>query len=118
MEHTESRDGTAGTDDTRPTPEPSPEPAPETASASASEPESSPEKKRRRPWVRRVRRTALVLALVLIVPLLAVETALRVNYMGDPAEGTYTRGRDAMWLGHAWVDGRKRTPTSPPSPGA
>ncbi|MGA5413087.1 glycoside hydrolase family 18 protein [Streptomyces pseudogriseolus] len=108
MEHTESRDGTAGTDDTRPTPEPSPEPAPETASASASEPESSPEKKRRRPWVRRVRRTALVLALVLIVPLLAVETALRVNYMGDPAEGTYTRGRDAMWLGHAWVDGRKK----------
>ncbi|WP_225653663.1 glycoside hydrolase family 18 protein [Streptomyces pseudogriseolus] len=108
MEHTESRDGTAGTDGTRPTPEPSPEPAPEAASASASDSESSPEKKRRRPWVRRVRRTALVLALVLIVPLLAVETALRVNYMGDPAEGTYTRGRDAMWLGHAWVDGRKK----------
>ncbi|MEU4012721.1 glycoside hydrolase family 18 protein [Streptomyces pseudogriseolus] len=114
MEHTESRDGTAGTDGTRPTPEPSPEPAPEPAPApapapaSASDSESSPEKKRRRPWVRRVRRTALVLALVLIVPLLAVETALRVNYMGDPAEGTYTRGRDAMWLGHAWVDGRKK----------
>lgn len=106
MEHTESRDGTAGTDDSRPTPEPSPEPtpAPETASA----PDPSPEKRGPRPWVRRVRRTALVLALVLIVPLLAVETALRVNYMGDPAEGTYTRGRDAMWLGHAWVDGRKK----------
>ncbi|MGA5117317.1 glycoside hydrolase family 18 protein [Streptomyces pseudogriseolus] len=108
MEHTESRDGTAGTDGTRPTPEPSPEPAPAPEAASASDSESSPEKKRRRPWVRRVRRTALVLALVLIVPLLAVETALRVNYMGDPAEGTYTRGRDAMWLGHAWVDGRKK----------
>lgn len=63
---------------------------------------------RRRPWARRVRRTALVLALLLIVPILAVETALRVNYMGDPADGTYTRDRDAMWLGHAWVDGRKK----------
>ncbi len=64
--------------------------------------------KRRRPWVRRVRRTALVLVLLLIVPVLAVETALRINYTGDPAEGTYTRDRDAMWLGHAWVDGRKK----------
>ncbi|WP_443333993.1 hypothetical protein [Streptomyces sp. MNU103] len=58
--------------------------------------------------MRRVRRTVLVLALVLIVPLAAVETALRVNYMGDPADGTHTRNRDAMWLGHAWVDGRKK----------
>ncbi|MGC0375115.1 hypothetical protein [Streptomyces sp. SAI-229] len=64
--------------------------------------------KRRRPWVRRVRRGALVVVLLLVVPLLAVETALRVNYMGDPADGTYTRDRDAMWLGHAWVDGRKK----------
>ncbi|MFI8087274.1 hypothetical protein ACIF9R_03020 [Streptomyces sp. NPDC086080] len=64
--------------------------------------------KRRGPWGRRVRRTALALVLLLIVPLLAVETALRVNYMGDPADGTYTRDRDAMWLGHAWVDGRKK----------
>lgn len=80
----------------QPTPGPQPQPAPESA------------KKRRRPWVRRVRRAVLVLALVLIVPLVAVETALRVNYMGDPADGTYTRDRDAMWLGHAWVDGRKK----------
>ncbi|MET8599277.1 MULTISPECIES: glycosyl hydrolase family 18 protein [Streptomyces] len=80
----------------RPDPAPQPQPAPESA------------KKRRRPWVRRVRRTVLVLALVLIVPLAAVETALRVNYMGDPADGTHTRNRDAMWLGHAWVDGRKK----------
>ncbi|PNV32914.1 hypothetical protein C1708_11755 [Streptomyces sp. DH-12] len=95
MEHTESRDGTPGESDT--------ESVPETA------PESEPEgKRRRRPWARRAGRTALVLALVLIVPLLAIETALRVNYMGDPADGTYTRNRDAMWLGHAWVDGRKK----------
>lgn len=80
----------------RPDPAPQPQPAPESA------------KKRRRRWVRRVRRTVLVLALVLIVPLVAVEAALRVNYMGDPADGTHTRNRDAMWLGHAWVDGRKK----------
>ncbi|GGQ76813.1 glycosyl hydrolase family 18 protein [Streptomyces althioticus] len=86
--------------DPEPRPDPAPQPQPQPAPESA--------KKRRRPWVRRVRRTVLVLALVLIVPLAAVETALRVNYMGDPADGTHTRNRDAMWLGHAWVDGRKK----------
>ncbi|CAL9309384.1 hypothetical protein SUDANB148_04500 [Streptomyces sp. SudanB148_2056] len=97
-----------------PTPTPASASAPEPESVSEPEhvPESAPApesaKKRRRPWVRRVRRAVLVLALVLIVPLVAVETALRVNYMGDPADGTYTRDRDAMWLGHAWVDGRKK----------
>ncbi|MER6846504.1 hypothetical protein AB0A81_02980 [Streptomyces flaveolus] len=67
-------------------------------------PEGPPAGKRR---LRRIRRTALVVLLVLLVPLLTAETALRVNYMGDPADGTYTRNRDAIWLGHAWVDGRK-----------
>ncbi|MFD8266111.1 hypothetical protein [Streptomyces althioticus] len=133
MDHTESRDGTdEPTDDTRTTPAPGPAPSPASEPASASgpvpasgrtldpeprpdpapqpQPQPAPEsaKKRRRPWVRRVRRTVLVLALVLILPLAAVETALRVNYMGDPADGTHTRNRDAMWLGHAWVDGRKK----------
>lgn len=61
----------------------------------------------RRRWPRRLRRTALALVLVLLVPLLAAETALRLNYTGDPAKGTYTRNRDAIWLGHAWIDGRK-----------
>ncbi|MFG2788670.1 hypothetical protein [Streptomyces sp. NPDC048419] len=56
---------------------------------------------------RRLRRTALALALVLLVPVLAAELALRLNYNGDPAAGTHTRNRDAIWLGHAWVDGRK-----------
>ncbi|MFL9656420.1 glycoside hydrolase family 18 protein [Streptomyces sp. PB17] len=55
----------------------------------------------------RIRRAALAVLLVLLVPLLTAETALRINYMGDPADGTYTRNRDAIWLGHAWVDGRK-----------
>ncbi|MET8568454.1 glycosyl hydrolase family 18 protein [Streptomyces sp. NPDC004783] len=56
---------------------------------------------------RRLRRVALVLLLVLLVPVLAAETALRINYTGDLADGTRTRDRDAMWLGHAWVDGRR-----------
>lgn len=61
--------------------------------------------RRRLRWARRA---ALGLVLLLLVPLLAAETALRVNYAGDPADGTYTRGQDAIWLGHAWVDGRKK----------
>ncbi|MFE2458424.1 glycosyl hydrolase family 18 protein [Streptomyces sp. NPDC059402] len=64
-----------------------------------------PKKKKR---LRRIRRTALTVLLVLLLPLLTAETALRVTYMGDPADGTHTRNRDAMWLGHAWVDGRKK----------
>ncbi|WP_225838943.1 glycosyl hydrolase family 18 protein [Streptomyces sp. NK08204] len=56
---------------------------------------------------RRARRALLVTALLLLLPLLAAETALRVNYTGTPAPGTRTRHRDALWLGHAWVDGRK-----------
>ncbi|MER5217564.1 hypothetical protein ABT063_45375 [Streptomyces sp. NPDC002838] len=62
----------------------------------------------RRPWLRWARRTALTLVLVILLPLLAAEIALRVNYTGDPADGTYTRNKDAIWLGHAWVDGRKK----------
>ncbi|WP_369233496.1 hypothetical protein AB5J56_16530 [Streptomyces sp. R21] len=62
----------------------------------------------RNPRLRWPKRIALVLALVLIVPLLAAGIALRVNYAGDPGPGTHTRNRDAFWLGHAWVDGRKR----------
>ncbi|MET7653524.1 hypothetical protein [Streptomyces sp. NPDC005486] len=56
---------------------------------------------------RLLRRSVLALVLLLLLPVLAAETALRVNYLGDPADGTYTRDRDAIWLGHAWVDGRK-----------
>ncbi|MET7698495.1 hypothetical protein [Streptomyces sp. NPDC005485] len=62
----------------------------------------------RDPRLRWPRRIALVLVLILVVPLLAAGIALRVNYAGDPAPGTHTRNRDALWLGHAWVDGRKR----------
>ena len=56
---------------------------------------------------RRLRRLALGLVLAVLLPVLAAESALRLNYTGDPEKGTYTRDRDAVWLGHAWVDGRK-----------
>lgn len=59
---------------------------------------------RRRRWIRR---GVLALALVVLLPLLTVAVALRLNYAGDPADGTRTRHKDAIWLGHAWVDGRK-----------
>lgn len=60
---------------------------------------------RRMSWPRRI---ALALAVLLVVPVVAGAVALRVNYAGDIAEGTTTRGKDAVWLGHAWVDGRKK----------
>lgn len=61
----------------------------------------------RHPRLRTSKRVALGLVLLLLVPVLAAGVALRVNYAGDPADGTRTRNRDALWLGHAWVDGRK-----------
>ncbi|MCX5131107.1 glycosyl hydrolase family 18 protein [Streptomyces sp. NBC_01281] len=61
----------------------------------------------RHPRLRTPRRIALGLVLLLLLPLLAAGIVLRVNYAGDPAAGTQTRNRDALWLGHAWVDGRK-----------
>ncbi|WP_442819111.1 hypothetical protein [Streptomyces sp. NBC_01235] len=67
--------------------------------------EGAPVSARRRG--RRLRRVALVVVLLLLGPVLVAQAALRVNYMGDPADGTYSRGKDAIWLGHAWVDGRK-----------
>ncbi|MFH8928622.1 hypothetical protein ACH4D4_16355 [Streptomyces pristinaespiralis] len=62
----------------------------------------------RSPRLKWPKRIALALALVLIVPPLAGAVALRINYAGDLRDGTRTRGKDAIWLGHAWVDGRKK----------
>ncbi|MCZ4096692.1 hypothetical protein C8250_012225 [Streptomyces sp. So13.3] len=53
-----------------------------------------------------LRRGALVTAVVLLVPVVAVAIALRLEYAGDPGAAGRTRGHDAVWLGHAWVDGR------------
>lgn len=61
-----------------------------------------------RSWWRRGRWVALTLVLLLVVPPVGAYAALRVNYAGDLADGTKSRGKDAVWLGHAWVDGRKK----------
>lgn len=58
-------------------------------------------------WETWPRRIALGLVLVIVIPVVTAGVALRINYSGDPGAGTRTRGRDAVWLGHAWVDGRK-----------
>lgn len=64
-----------------------------------------------RPWRWRPRRRLTVVAIVLVGTLLApfvlAAIALRVAYMGDPDPRARTRGHDAVWLGHAWVDGRR-----------
>lgn len=41
-----------------------------------------------------------------LVPVGAAASALRLEYAGDPEPAGRTRGHDAVWLGHAWVDGR------------
>ncbi|MGK3103406.1 glycosyl hydrolase family 18 protein [Streptomyces sp. WAC05858] len=43
----------------------------------------------------------------LVLAVVAAGISLRLLYAGDPGPGTQTRGRDAVWIGHAWVDGRK-----------
>ncbi|MFF7730288.1 hypothetical protein [Streptomyces sp. NPDC008001] len=65
--------------------------------------------KTRRGGVRRRVLTRLALALVLLValPLVTAGSVLRASYAGSPAADAVTRGRDAVWLGHAWLDGRR-----------
>ncbi|WP_410785739.1 hypothetical protein [Kribbella sp. C-35] len=55
--------------------------------------------------MKRVLKIVVALLLLLIVPLGAYAISLRVQYSGDPT--ARTRNQDALWLGHAWVDGRK-----------
>ncbi|MEU4831162.1 hypothetical protein [Streptosporangium sp. NPDC023615] len=45
-------------------------------------------------------------ALLLALPGVAVAT-LTLQFTGTPARWAKTTGHDALWLGHAWVDGRK-----------
>jgi hypothetical protein len=61
----------------------------------------------RGPRARWPRRIAVVVAALVVVPAVTAGVALRITYMGDLHDGTRTRGRDAIWMGHAWVDGRK-----------
>ena len=53
--------------------------------------------------------TALALVFVLAIPLppFVLAVSLRLHYTGEPTAEARTRGQDAVWLGHAWVDGRK-----------
>ncbi|MFF7437567.1 hypothetical protein [Streptomyces sp. NPDC008122] len=60
----------------------------------------------RRVW-RRGRWFVLGVVLLLVVPPLFGALALRVSYTGDLGDDARTRGKDAFWIGHAWVDGRK-----------
>ncbi|MET9530705.1 hypothetical protein ABZY02_09045 [Streptomyces sp. NPDC006649] len=62
----------------------------------------------RRPLHTWLKRFALGIAVLVLVPVLTAGIALRADYAGDYRDGTRTRGRDALWLGHAWVDGRKK----------
>jgi hypothetical protein len=59
----------------------------------------------------RRRRAALVVALVLLLlvvaPVGTYAIALGLQYTGEPSAEARTRNHDALWLGHAWVDGRK-----------
>ncbi|MBF6338846.1 hypothetical protein IU450_23550 [Nocardia abscessus] len=57
-------------------------------------------------WRRAAVAVGLVLAM-LLVPVGAAAVALRFEFAGEPGADARTRGRDAVWLGHAWVDGRK-----------
>nr|WTB08013.1 hypothetical protein OG546_29580 [Streptomyces antimycoticus] len=58
------------------------------------------------PCLKWPKRVATGTAVLLVVPFLTAGVSLRLQYAGDPAPGTHTRERDAVWLGHAWVDGR------------
>ncbi|WP_037676329.1 glycosyl hydrolase family 18 protein [Streptomyces griseus] len=104
-----AQDASADGGDAPPGP-PAPDDESSTGGAGGNEDRDEGEAEARKPprrgrWLRR---TALALTLALLLPLLASQIALRLNYTGTPANGTHTRDRDAIWLGHAWVDGRKK----------
>lgn len=59
-------------------------------------------------WRRRWLRWVLIgVVAVLVLPMAAAAVALRVADAGDLDPQARTRGRDAVWLGHAWLDGRR-----------
>ena len=62
-------------------------------------------RRRRRTWSRR-RRVVTALALVVVLLLSAYPISLWLAYAGEPSAEARTRNHDALWLGHAWLDGR------------
>ncbi|MFD4434015.1 hypothetical protein [Nocardia sp. NPDC058497] len=57
-------------------------------------------------WVRGAV-VALVLLVVVSSPVVVAVTYLLAQNIGEQSDQARTRGKDAFWLGHAWVDGRK-----------
>ncbi|MCF2531406.1 hypothetical protein [Yinghuangia soli] len=61
--------------------------------------------------IRRILRVAFAVvasfAVAVLIVVIGVLTTLRLQYTGSPGEADRSRGRDALWLGHAWLDGRK-----------
>ncbi|WP_328289686.1 glycoside hydrolase family 18 protein [Nocardia aurantiaca] len=49
----------------------------------------------------------LAIAGILVTPVFAATVFLWLEDAGTPPPDARTRGHDALWLGHAWVDGRK-----------
>nr|WP_234341378.1 hypothetical protein [Streptomyces sp. NRRL S-1813] len=64
-------------------------------------------RQRLRRWRRAGKWAAWAVAVLIVLPVALAGTALRAQYAGAAAPQTTTRGRDALWLGHAWVDGRR-----------
>ncbi|MFF0340216.1 hypothetical protein [Kribbella sp. NPDC004875] len=56
---------------------------------------------------RRLTIAVLVVVLLVVAPVATFAVSLRLQYAGDPPAAAKTRNQDALWLGHAWVDGRK-----------
>ncbi|MBB4922379.1 hypothetical protein [Kitasatospora kifunensis] len=51
--------------------------------------------------------TAILLVGALLLPVAGTGAALRLEAAGTPSPLARSRNHDAVWLGHAWVDGRK-----------
>ncbi|MFB7878913.1 hypothetical protein ACFC06_27025 [Nocardia sp. NPDC056064] len=65
------------------------------------------ERWRRWSWRMRVAVVLGIVVAVVFAPVVGVLGALLAHNIGEQSEQARTRGRDAVWLGHAWVDGRK-----------
>ncbi|GAD83285.1 hypothetical protein FEK33_29185 [Nocardia asteroides NBRC 15531] len=58
-------------------------------------------------WWTRGAVIALMLLVVLATPVVVAVAYLLGKNVGEQSEQARSRGMDAFWLGHAWVDGRK-----------
>lgn len=77
----------------------------EAASPQPPDPQESGAQPRRR--YRRLRAIALTCVLLVVLPPTGAAAVLQIAGMGRPDVHARTRGRDALWLGHAWVDGHR-----------